>query len=167
MASIKKTEKNYWPHSIVAGIILVIIACGFTIKIALDNPVEMDSYYLEKYQSVDANINEILEKQAIFDKNYEVKHQTVKFTIGNTNKILLSIKDKNSNVLINDARVRLVISRPDTNKFNQEFILENGVNGQYVFQGIKSQKPGRWQVLTRISINDFEGYDKYEVYATN
>jgi len=160
-----KTERNYWPHSIVIGIILIVIACAVTIKIALDNPVEMDSYYLEKYQAVDDNINEILEKQEIFDKNYKIEHQTVKFTFGNNNKVELLLKDKN-NQAVNDAKIRLMISRPDTNKYNQEFIVEAGVDGVYTFEGIKAELPGRWQVLTRISINDVEGYDKHEVYAT-
>jgi len=160
-----KTERNYWPHSIVIGIILIVIACAVTIKIALDNPVEMDSYYLEKYQTVDDNINEILEKQEIFDTNYKVEHKTIKFTFGNNNKVELLLKDKNNQV-VNDARIRLVISRPDTNKYNQEFIVETGVDGVYTFEGIKAELPGRWQVLTRISINDVEGYNKHEVYAT-
>lgn len=160
-----KIERNYWPHAIVSGIVFVVIACGFTIKIAMDNPVEMDSYYLEKYQSVDANINDILEKQAIFDKNYKIEHDKIEFAMGSNNKVEFSIKDKNNNTLTDEAKVRLVISRPETNKYNQEFIVENGKDGKYSFEGINFEKPGRWQVLTRISIKGMEGYNKYEVIA--
>ena len=43
-----KTERNYYPHAVIGMIIGCVIACGYTIKIALDNPVEMDTYYMEK-----------------------------------------------------------------------------------------------------------------------
>ncbi len=161
-----KKERNYWPHAIVSSILFIVVACGFTIKIAMDNPVEMDSYYLEKYQSVDLNINDILAKQAIFDKNYKIEHDKSKFAMGSNNKVEFYIKDKNSKNMTDEAKVRLVISRPETNKYNQEFIVENGKDGKYSFEGINFEKPGRWQVLTRISINGMEGYNKYEVYAS-
>jgi hypothetical protein len=159
-----KIERNYWPHAIVTMIVLAIIACAWTIKIALDNPVEMDSYYLTKYQKVETNINEILEQQALFDANYKLEHHSIKFVQGQDNKVELSIKDKNGNP-INDAKVRLVISRPETNANNQEFLLQSAQDGLYVFEGIKADKPGRWQVLTRISIDGVEGYNKHEVFA--
>jgi len=59
-----------------------------------------------------------------------------------------------------------MISRPDTNKYNQKFTLKSTTDGKYIFKGIKIHNPGRWQVLTRISINGMEGYNKHEVYAT-
>jgi hypothetical protein len=159
-----KIERNYWPHAIVTMILLAIIACGWTIKIALDNPVEMDSYYLAKYQKVETNINEILGQQELFDTKYNIKHHSVKFVQGEDNKIEFAITDKDGNA-INDAKVRLVISRPETNANNQEFLLQSGQNGIYAFDGIKADKPGRWQVLTRISIDGVEGYNKHEVFA--
>ena len=38
-----KVERNFWPHTIVTMILLAIVACAWTIKIALDNPVQMDN----------------------------------------------------------------------------------------------------------------------------
>lgn len=164
MSKSVKIERNYWPHAIVTMILLAIVACAWTIKIALDNPVEMDSYYLTKYQQVETNINEILEHQATFDANYQVKHESVKFTMNQNNSVTFSILDKNGKAIEN-AKVRLVISRPETNTNNQEFLLDKATNGKYTFEGIKVEKPGRWQILTRISIDGVEGYNKHEVFA--
>lgn len=60
MANVK-SERNYYPHAVVGMILGMVVACGWMIKIATDNPVEMDTYYMEKYQKVDHTINEILE----------------------------------------------------------------------------------------------------------
>ncbi len=164
MSKTAKVERNYWPHAIVSMILMAIIACVWTIKIALNNPVEMDSFYLAKYQQVENNINEILENQELFDKRYTLQNDGIKFLMNEDNKVELKITDKTGNP-INNAKVQLMISRPETNANNQEFLLDKGVEGKYVFEGIKANKPGRWQILTRISIDGVEGYNKHEVYA--
>ena len=65
MSKVLKKERNYWPHAIVTVLIFMVFACAMVVKIAMDNPVQMDSFYLDKYQQVDENINEI--------KNNELK----------------------------------------------------------------------------------------------
>lgn len=160
----KKREKNYWPHAVVGSILLIVVACGYTIKIAMDNPVEMDSYYMEKYQTVDSNINDILEKQALFDAAYKVKIKTQKFSLASDNTLQILITDA-SDTPVNNAKIKLLISRPETNKYNQEIQLDDAKDGIYTVDGIKVSKPGRWQILTRVSIEQYEGYNKNEVFA--
>ncbi|MBE0491226.1 MAG: FixH family protein [Sulfurospirillum sp.] len=164
MSKSSKLESNYWPHAIITMILLTIGACAWTIQIALDNPVEMDSFYLEKHQSVERNINEINANQEKFDANYAIKHESVKFSMNQENSVIFSIIDKSGKVVEN-AKIRLMISRPETNKFNQEFTLEKATNGKYSVNGIQAIKPGRWQVLTRISLDGIEAFNKYEVFA--
>ena len=161
-----KKEKNYWPHAIVTVLCFMVFACAMVVKIAMDNPVQMDSFYLEKYQQVNENINDIREKQAIFEKNFTIIYKTQKFTMNEDNKFVMSIKDKHTDKLVKNAEIRLVISRPDTNEFNQEFLLNNTQDGNYLFEGIQAIKPGRWQILTKIKIDDKSSYNRYEVYAS-
>ena len=62
-----KDEKNYWPHFI---LLLVFFAIGmgiWTIKSAIDNPVELDNAYMLNYHKVDSNINTILQDQKNFN----------------------------------------------------------------------------------------------------
>ena len=89
-----KTERNYYPHAVIGMIIGCVIACGYTIKIALDNPVVMDTYYMEKYQKVDENINQILELQEKFNAKFDLSYSTEKFHVGQ-NQITLKLSDKN------------------------------------------------------------------------
>ena len=68
MANTLKKEKNYWPHAIVIVLIFMIFACIMVVKIAIDNPVQMDSFYFEKYQQVDENINTIKKHKPLLIK---------------------------------------------------------------------------------------------------
>lgn len=162
----KSVEKNYWPHAIVTVLIFMVFACAMVVKIAMDNPVQMDSFYFEKYQQVDENINEIKAKQKIFEENFIILYKTKKFTMGKSNSFQMSVKDKNSQNIINDAEIKLVVSRPDSNDYNQEFIIKNATNGIFTFEDIKIEKPGRWQILTKIKIDDKSSFNRYEVYAS-
>ncbi|WP_024954125.1 FixH family protein [Sulfurospirillum arcachonense] len=161
-----KKERNYWPHAIVVVLILMVFACASVVKIAMDNPVQMDSFYLEKYQSVDNNINDIKKEQKLFDENYVLSYKTKKFKMGEPNKFLMSIENRDTKSLVKKAEIKLVVTRPETNEFNQEITIRNSKNGIFIFEGIKADKPGRWQILTKINIGNNHGFNKYEVYAS-
>ena len=49
-------KKSFWPYGIVLSIVAIILACAATIVVAINNPVEMDSAYMQSHQSVDENI---------------------------------------------------------------------------------------------------------------
>lgn len=158
-----KTERNYWPHTVVGMILGCVVACGWTIKIALDNPVEMDTYYMEKYQKVDQNINEIIELQAAFDKAFNLTYSTEQFVMGQ-NTMTLKLTDK-SGKAINNATIMMMLSRPETNKDNKQMKPSNVENGLYTFGPFEIGKPGRWQILSKIEMGEFKGYHKSEAYS--
>lgn len=158
-----KNEHTYYPHVVVGMIIGCVIACGFTIKIALDNPVEMDTFYMEKYQKVDQNINEILELQEKFNAKFNLTYSTEKFEMGQ-NSITLTLSDKNGQA-VETANVTLMLSRPDSNKDNKQLTPSKVENGHYTFGPFEINKPGRWQILSKIETGEFKGYHKNEAYA--
>ncbi|ACZ12927.1 FixH family protein [Sulfurospirillum deleyianum] len=158
-----KTERNYYPHAVVGMIIGCVIACGYTIKIALDNPVEMDTYYMEKYQNVDENINEILELQEKFNANFTLAYSSEKFHKGQ-NEITLRLTTKRGEVVEN-ADITLMLSRPETNKENQTLRPSRVEKGLYTFGPFTIEKEGRWQLLSKIQVGEFKGYHKDEAYA--
>ena len=167
MNNIVKKDRNYWPHAIVTVLILMVCACAMVLKIAMDNPVQMDSFYLEKYQDVNRDINKIRAKQKIFEENFKLEYKTKKFTIGENNSFKISIINIKNKSIIENAEIKLVVSRPDTNEFNQEFKMKIAKNGVFIFDGIKAELPGRWQILTKIKIGDKSSFNRYEVYAAN
>ena len=159
----QKAERNYWPHTIIAMIVACIIACGWTIKIALDNPVEMDTFYMEKYQKVDQNINEIIELQTKFDAAFDLSYSTEQFVMGQ-NTMTLKLTDKSGKV-VNNANITMMLSRPETNKDNKQMKPTKVENGLYTFGPFDIQKPGRWQILSKIEMGEFKGYHKSEAYS--
>lgn len=167
MNSKVKEEKNWWPHGIVLVLCFMVFACAMVVKLAMNNPVQMDSFYLEEYQKVNENINEIRAKQKVFEENYALEYKTIKFTTGESNSFEMSIKNIKDQSNVQNAEIKLVISRPDSNDYNQEFNLKSAKNGVYIFSGIQVELPGRWQVLTKIKIGDKSSFNKYEVYAEN
>lgn len=158
-----KSEHTYYPHVVVGMIIGCVVACGFTIKIAMDNPVEMDTFYMAKYQQVDHSINTILELQEKFNAKFDLAYSTEKFAMGQ-NSITIRLSDK-SGQPVNDANVIMMLSRPDSNKENKEMKPSHVENGNYTFGPFDITKPGRWQILSKIEIGEFKGYHKNEAYA--
>jgi len=161
--STAKKKINFWPIGIVAVLIFMIFVCVMVVKIAMQNPVQMDSFYFEKYQKVDENINAIMARQKVFEENFKLEYKTKNFTMGKANSFEMSIKNINDNSLVKNAEIQLLISRPDTNNLNQEFIVKNAKDGVYLFEGIKIENPGRWQVLTKIKIGDKSSFNQHEI----
>ena len=139
-------RKNYWPHAIVASIVLIIISCAATIVTAIKNPVELDNFYLDKYQNVDENINEIEASQRRFDTKFSCK-----------------ISPKNDSQMQN-LQAMLMLTKPDTNRFNQEL---NTTFSEFTLTSseIKFKKPGRWQALLKINDGNDTGFYKYDIYV--
>ena len=158
-----KSEHTYYPHVVIGMIIGCVISCGFTIKIAMDNPVEMDTFYMAKYQQVDHSINTILELQEKFNAKFDLAYSTEKFEMGQ-NSITIRLSDK-SGQPVNDANVMMMLSRPDSNKENKEMKPSLVENGNYTFGPFEINKPGRWQILSKIDVGEFKGYHKNEAYA--
>jgi nitrogen fixation protein FixH len=158
-----KNERSYYPYVVIGMILGCVVACGFTVKIAVDNPVEMDTFYMEKYQQVDHSINTILELQEKFNAKFDLAYSTEKFEMGQ-NSITLTLTDK-SGAPINDAKMTMMLSRPDSNKENKQFNPSKVENGNYTFGPFEINKPGRWQILSKIERGEFKGYHKNEAYA--
>lgn len=163
----KKEPFNAWPYAIVGGIISIIIACAVTIKIALDNPVQLDGgFYLSKYQDVDDSINELLAKQKIFDEAYSLDYGVRKITMGEATVIPIAVRAKADGTAVDLATVRLLVTRPDSNEYNMELAPTGIENGFYLFGPITVELPGRWQLLTKVSVGEKEGFIKHEIFAT-
>lgn len=161
----KSKERNYWPHAIIGMILSVVIAGAYTVNIAINNPVQEDTYFMEKYQKVDKNINKLMEEKIKFDKFFYVTYSTKKFSEG-INSFYIEIHNKKTNKLVSNADVTLLVTRPETNEYNQRIKPNKMENGQYIFTNIKVNKLGRWKLLTNIKVNKFDGYDTHEVYAS-
>jgi nitrogen fixation protein FixH len=160
-----KISPKVWPIGIVLSIIAVAGLCIWTIKIAQSLPVEMDNTYFADYREVDENINEMIMKQRAFETKYNIDIEQKDFIIGN-NEIEMKITDK-QNSMIDGAKVDIVVTRPHTTATDKKLIATSNKNGIYKFEPFEVKELGRWQIQSRVSINDLVAYNKLEVNATN
>lgn len=153
-------EKNYWPHFIVALVLFAVGLGVWTIKAAIDNPVELDNSYMLNYHTVDSDINDILKKQQNFDNNYKLDLLTQKLNSGE-NLIEIVLKDKNDNI-IDNAKVEILVTRPDTTKFDKK-LTASFKNGKYIAK-VNLEKEGRWNIVIKTEIDkDSIGFKTYKL----
>ena len=174
-------EKTYWPHMIM-GFLLIGITLGYwTVKSATSIPVQESNEYMLKYQQADMNINEIIERKALFDRSYKIElldakrvvqeidnakrakvENVVILTQGN-NSFLYRVLNKD-NALVNDANVTFLLTRPHSVK--EDILVENipVVDRKFKIDNIKITKPGRYTLQLRVKIGEAIGYSEIPAY---
>ncbi len=158
-------RRNYWPHAIILAILAVMGLGVWTINIASKNPVYMDEAYMSDYRNVDEHINELIAKEKAFDAKYLLTVEPKAFKIG-TNSVTVHITDKKGGNAVDDANITLVVTRPDTNRYDKKPALVSVKDGLYTFAPFKIKRLGRWQILTKVILADTEAFKKNEVNAT-
>ncbi|MDR1007166.1 MAG: FixH family protein [Campylobacteraceae bacterium] len=161
----KKKSKNYWPHGIIISLLLITGACIYTIIEAIKYPIELDTYYFDTKQNVDRNYDKIKAAQEAFDKEY-----TVFFEINGGSANLYAEGDNEIRIVINDkegkcdfdADVKLLLTRPETNRYNQNLALSNVEKCRWFFPPFNVETIGRWQFQTKITIGEDVGFFTYE-----
>ncbi len=152
-------SKNYWPHFII-GLVFFAIALGvWTVKTAIDNPVELDDTYMMKYQDVDQKIYDIMKMKKEFTKKYTLIPLTKKLDYPEAT-FTFKIVRKDGKPLQN-AKALVLFTRPDTSKYDiKKYAMYN--DGVYSVQ-VRLPLPGRWNVLLKIDENNLTLYEKYRL----
>ncbi len=159
-------KSNYWPHAITLAIFGVAGLCVWTVKVAVNNPVELDSFYFDSYQYVEQNYNDIINSQKAFDAKYDVVLPKENFKIG-SNSIMITVSEKSTNRGIDDANVTVVITRPNTQKLDKKPKVISKKDGEYQLEPFDIKHLGRWQIMSKVTIGDLTTFKKLEVNATN
>lgn len=156
-------KKTFWPYGILISFFLIISACAVTIILSLDYPVYMDNFYLEKYQNVDKKYNEIQISQKEFESRYDISFRPFETKVNEKFEIELTVMPK-SKVFSNEIKGKILLTRPDSNKFNKEFEA-SFKNKTFTIPNIIVGMPGRWQVMARLDDGVFKGFYRFEFYA--
>ena len=160
----KNNKKSFWPYGIAISILLVAGACAYNVKIALENPVEYDTYFFSKKQFLDDNINDLLASQKKFNETYEIDVNYGKFGPKN-NSVKIKIIDKISKKAITNASYELLITRPDVSTFDIRPKYLGIKDDYYTFESFDVDKKGRWQILFKTTIGQLTSFVKLETYA--
>jgi len=149
---LSKSKGKIWPYAIGASIILVFGACVATVFVANTLPVEKSDTYMMGYHEADAKANDIIEAEIEFNKKYKVEYITDGL---NTNRTVIKyrVTDLNSNP-INDAKIKVIVTRPNNHKYDHELTNPSIQNGIYTFSTITLPQEGRWDVMAKVNVHE-------------
>ncbi len=156
-----KNPGTKWPIIIALSIIGIIGACVWTIKVALNNPVEMSNYGMQNYHQYDSNVNQIIAEKIAFDQNYTIEFLTPQIT-EKASILEYKVSDKSGNA-VNDAKLEVILTRPDIKEFDKNLSNPVVFEGKYTFPSVDLPKAGRWDIMAKISVGNLQRYYNLKV----
>lgn len=145
-----------WPYAIVLSILFIVGASVATVVVAVNNPVEMSDIDMQGYHHYDANANDIIAAKIAFDKKYSIDYVSEELSQENA-VIVYRVSDKEGNS-ISDAKINIVVTRPDNRKSDIVMDAPKVEDGRYVFEVGKLPLPGRWNIMAHAVIGEHERY---------
>ena len=142
-----------WPYVISIAILTFFGAIVFSVTyIVKTAPVEKSHAFMMDYDNADLAANEIIQNSIDFNKKYKVSYITEVLSQESTilKYKITDIKGK----AINTAKLVALITRPNHHKHNQELINPKIENGIYTFNSVMLAEPGRWNIMTKITIGE-------------
>jgi len=149
---VSKNSGRIWPYAIGASIVLVFGACVATIVITSKMPVEKSDTYMMGYHEADASVNEIIEARIAFDKKYKIEYKTDSLSL-ESSEIKYKITDTDGNA-VDNATLKVVVTRPNNHKHDQELVNPSVSEGVYSFAPIKLPEAGRWDIMAKVDIGE-------------
>jgi hypothetical protein len=144
---------NLWPSAIILMIFGAIIAGYKSISLAIENPVEQSSIFLEGYHQTDKNINQILEDKLAFDDKYQLDISKLKFEKNSISGKIELLKKDDFNFV--NADFELLLTRPETTVFDEKIKTNDEVN-------FDLPKEGRWIIHLKVLRKNNTGYFSFE-----
>jgi nitrogen fixation protein FixH len=145
-----------WPYAIAISIALVFSFCIATVMVTKSASIQKSDIYMTTYQDADARANEIIKARMDFDKKYSIKYISDGINLDGTT-IKYQITDKNLNP-VNDAKLNVLVSRPDNHNFNVELTNPTIKDGIYTFNTIKLAKQGVWDIMAKVNVDKLERF---------
>lgn len=140
-----------WPYAISVSIALIVCAGIATIVIAVKAPVEKSDIYMMDYHDADDKANKIIENSIAFNKKYRVEY--ISDGLKKDSAIIkYRVTDMDSNP-INNAKFKVIITRPTTTKQDHEMVQSAVENGVYTFGPAPLQEAGRWDIMAKITVD--------------
>lgn len=146
-----------WPYAIGSAITLVFSFCVMTVIVTTNANIQKSDDYMMSYQDADENANKLIKAKMLFNEKYSIKY--ISKGISSEKPIEYKIVDKN-NQAVNNAKIIIAISRPETHELDQKlekFIVKNGV---YSFNNAKFTKAGIYNIIAKVVIGkDYRFYN--------
>jgi nitrogen fixation protein FixH len=146
-----KSSGKIWPIAIGISIALVFSLGIGTIIVTGKADIQLSDSYMTNYQNADANINDFIKDRIAFNKDYSIAYLTPSISKDGTN-IRFSVKDKKTGKNVDDAKIVISVSRPETEKFTKTYKNPTYKDGVYSFNDVKFPKDGIWNIVTKFEV---------------
>jgi len=152
----KQSSGRAWPYAIAGAITIVFGFCVATIVVTSKADIQESNDYMTYYQDADAKANDLIQSRIAFNKHCKIEYQAKQLNEKGTT-LEYKITDLQGNP-INNAKLKLQISRPETHTLDQN--LENPIveNGIYKFKDIKFARPGVYNLIARVQVGDLSRF---------
>jgi len=150
-----------WPYAIGGSILLVFGACIATIVVSTVLPVEKSDTYMMYYQEADASANELIKAQIAFDRKYKIAYVTDGISCEKST-LKYKVTDLNDDP-VDNAEIKVIITRPNNHKHDQELNNPKFENGIYTFASVTLPQKGRWDIMAKVNVDEVQRF--YNVKA--
>ena len=157
----KINSAKVWPYAIGGAILLVFGFCVATIVVTSSMPVENSDTNMMYYQEADANANELIKAKIAFDKEYKIEYVTDGINLDNS-VLKYRIADLDNNP-VDNAEIKVIITRPNNHKHDQTLENPSFVDGIYVFDSVTLPVAGRWDIMAKVNVGELQRF--YNVKA--
>ena len=179
-----KSKQSIWPYIVTAFIAYGVYMSFWTVQQAASIPVQESNEYMLKYQMADMGIEEIHERQHLFNLNYKVELKNAHIiklpeALQNINSKRVQpdpvelkkgqnsfnyLVTKKDGTVVNDANVTFLLTRPHTRKDDKSIENLPSEKGLYSVNDIKIINAGRYTLQLRVQVGNAVDFSKVAAY---
>jgi len=149
-----------WPYAISFLIMMVFGFCVATIMVANTLPVESSDSYMMKYQDANENANNLIQARIDFNNKYKIEYISDNISSkGTIFKYKITDMDLNP---VSNAKVKVIVTRPNKHKYDMELNNPSYENGIYSFAVTTLPKEGRWDIMAKINIGELQRFYNFK-----
>ena len=160
-----KSSGRIWPYSIGASIILVFGFCVATVVVTSNANIQESNAYMTYYQDADTNANDLINNRIAFDKKYKIKYVAAQLH-DSASTVGYEVTDLNSKI-VNNAKLTILVSRPETHDFDQKLSNAEFKNDIYSFSNVKFPRQGVWDIIVKVEVEKLSRFYNVKVDTRN
>mgnify|MGYP002629773108 CR=1 FL=1 len=160
-----KNSGRIWPYSIGGAIILVFGFCVATVVVTSNAHIQESNAYMTYYQDADTNANDLINNRIAFDKKYKINYVPAKLH-DSESVVGYKVTDLNSKT-VNNAKLTILVSRPETHEFDQKLSDAKLNDGVYSFSNVKFPRQGVWDIIVKVEVEKLSRFYNVKVDTRN
>jgi len=149
-----------WPYAVGGSIVLVFGFCVATVFIVESANIQETNEYMTNYQTAEIEANDYINNKIAFDKKYKITYIPAK--LSENSRLSYKLSDLNDKEVKN-AKLTILVSRPETHVFDQKLETTKFENGLYVFDNVAMPKVGVWDIITKIEVGKYSRFYNVKV----